>query len=189
MPPISPKAAYLKVIVGSNNPVKVNAVRASFSALYPENIIDCTGMHAPSAVADQPMTASETRPGAINRVEYCRLHVDADFYVAIEGGVDVFEDGPATFAYVVITDHKQQSIGCSARLPLPQIIYQALLAGEELGHVMDRVFNTDNINQKGGAIALLTNHQATRESTYIQALLLAMAPFLNHELYTLSSAR
>ena len=80
-------------------------------------------------------------------------------------------------------DNDTQSIGCSSRLPLPHTIYNALLKGEELGHVMDRLFNTDNIEQKGGAIALLTNHQATRESTYTQALLLAMAPFINKGLY------
>jgi non-canonical (house-cleaning) NTP pyrophosphatase len=48
---------------------------------------------------------------------------------------------------------------------------------------MDELFNTENIKQKGGAIGLLTNHLATRESSYTQALLLAMAPFNHPELY------
>ena len=62
-------------------------------------------------------------------------------------------------------------------------MYQALLAGEELGHVMDRLFNTNNIKQKGGAIGLLTNGHETRESNYTQALILAMAPFIHPELF------
>lgn len=177
------QSKQIKVMVGSQNPVKVNAVRSALEALMTDCVIECEGMHAPSGVADQPMTADETREGAINRVAYCRQHAEADFYVALEGGVDRFEYGPATFAYVVIASSERQSVGRSAILPLPNIIYQALEAGEELGHVMDRLFNTDNIKQKGGAIGLLTNHQATRESTYHQALLLAMAPFLHSELY------
>jgi non-canonical (house-cleaning) NTP pyrophosphatase len=48
---------------------------------------------------------------------------------------------------------------------------------------MDRLFNTDNIKQKGGAIGLLTKGLATRESVYRQATLLALAPFVNPELY------
>ncbi|MGL5390648.1 MAG: DUF84 family protein, partial [Shewanella sp.] len=55
--------------------------------------------------------------------------------------------------------------------------------GEELGHVMDRLFNTVNIKQKGGAIGLLTHGHATRESIYTQAMILAMAPLLNPQFY------
>jgi non-canonical (house-cleaning) NTP pyrophosphatase len=40
-----------------------------------------------------------------------------------------------------------------------------------------------NIKQQGGAIGLVTNGHATRESAYTQAMVLAMAPFLHPELY------
>ncbi len=173
----------IKIVVGSQNPVKINAVRNAIASLYPGSTVECTGMHAPSGVPDQPMTAKQTREGAENRVRFCQQQVDADFYVALEGGVDVFEYGPSTFAYVVVANHSRLSVGRSAILPLPTSVYQALEKGEELGDVMDRLFNTQNIKQKGGAIGLLTNGQATRESTYTEALLLAMAPFLYEELY------
>jgi inosine/xanthosine triphosphatase len=177
------KQKLIKVIVGSQNPVKINAARTALSALFTESIVECEGMHAPSNVSEQPMTASETRKGAINRVSYCQQHSNADFCIAVEGGVDLLEDGPVTFAYVVIANSEQQSVGRSATLPLPMPVYQALLAGEELGPVMDRLFNTVNIKQKGGAIGLLTHGNATREGDYTQALIMAMAPFLHAELY------
>jgi non-canonical (house-cleaning) NTP pyrophosphatase len=66
---------------------------------------------------------------------------------------------------------------------LPPVIYQALKNGEELGHVMDRMFSTDNVKQRQGAIGLLTNDLATRESVYRQAIILAMAPFIHPDLY------
>ena len=94
--------AALHVVVGSKNPVKVNAAKNAISMLYPDHQITCEGMHAPSGVAEQPMTSEETRIGAINRVNYCQANAKADFYVAMEGGVDRFEYGPATFAYIVI---------------------------------------------------------------------------------------
>lgn len=173
----------IKIVVGSRNPVKINAAQSAICDALALHEVTCIGVNAPSKVAEQPMTAEETQLGAINRLKYCQQHNQADFYVAIEGGVDRFEYGPATFAFVAIATQKQMSIGRSCNLPLPPLVFQALQNDEELGHVMDRLFNTDNIKQKGGAIALLTNGLATRESVYRQAILLAMAPFIHPDLY------
>lgn len=177
------KKTHIKVIVGSKNPVKVNAANSAISALYLDATVSCEGIHAPSGVADQPMSSEETLKGALNRVNYCKQQIDADFYVAMEGGVDMFEYGPATFAYFVIADKDRQSVGRSAILPLPPAVYSALQEGQELGDVMDQLFNTTNVKQKGGAIGLLTNGCATRENNYSQAIKLAFAPFLHPHLY------
>ncbi|GGQ20224.1 inosine/xanthosine triphosphatase [Shewanella litoralis] len=174
----------IDIIVGSNNPVKINAAKNAIAQYYPNSTVRCQGMHAPSQVAEQPMTEAETKLGAINRARYCQQQAQvADFYVAMEGGVDQFDHGPATFAYIAIISNGTLSVGRSANLPLPPSVYDALAAGEELGHVMDRMFSTQNIKQKGGAIGLLTQGLATRESIYTQALLLAMTPFINAELF------
>lgn len=101
----------------------------------------------------------------------------------MEGGVDDFPQGPATFAYVVIATKERLCVGRSAHLPLPPKVYAALKAGEELGDVMDSLFNTVNVKQAGGAIGLLTQGHATRESIYHSALLLASAPLRYPELY------
>ena len=84
---------------------------------------------------------------------------------------------------MVIEKKKKFGVCRGSNFPVPQPFYDALLAGKELGDVMDEAFNTVNIKQQGGAIGLLTNHLATRESTYIQALTLAMAPFLHPSLF------
>lgn len=173
----------ISVLVGSRNPVKINAARQAVATLFPEYEVHCEGVDAPSQVADQPMTAAETRQGAVNRVAYCKQQHPADFYMAMEGGVDCFEDGPATFAYVVIANQQHQSVGQSAHLPLPMEIFEALQAGAELGPLIDDRFHTVNIKQKGGAIGLLTQGRATRESIYTQALILAMVPFIHPHLY------
>lgn len=177
-------AQFIKVIVGSQNPVKVQAAEVTFRQFYPKANIECYGVKAPSGVADQPMTEAETLLGAENRVHYCQQQHQADYYVAMEGGVDKFDYGAATFAYVVIADRQNKSIGRGANLPLPESVYNALESGQELGDVMDQLFDTENVKQKGGAIGLLTDNQATRQSNYTHALTLAMAPFLHPKLYT-----
>ncbi|MCL1141163.1 inosine/xanthosine triphosphatase [Shewanella gaetbuli] len=178
----------ISILVGSKNPVKIAAAQEAIQQYFPSAAIHCAGIDAPSGVAQQPMSAEETKKGAINRVKYCQQHaintgIEADYYVAMEGGVDMFDHGAATFAYMALINNNQLSIGRSALLPLPTKVYEALEAGEELGHVMDRLFNTHNIKQKGGAIGLLTQNLATRGSIYTQAIILAMAPFINREFY------
>ena len=71
----------------------------------------------------------------------------------------------------------------SASLMLPPAALSQLQQGKELGDVMDAMFNQDNIKQKGGAIAVLTQNKLSRSSVYHQALILAMIPFLNPDLF------
>ncbi|MEP3350500.1 MAG: inosine/xanthosine triphosphatase [Marinomonas sp.] len=174
----------IHIVVGSQNPVKINAAKQAFSAIFKESIIECSGQAAPSGVPEQPLTEAETRLGAQNRATFCHsnraIESNRSFFVAMEGGVDKFKEGAATFAYVAIVDSSGKLFtGRSANLPLPHSIYQRLQSGEELGPIMDELFNTSNIRQKTGAIGLLTNNAATRESIYTQALILALAPILH----------
>ena len=171
------------VIIGSKNPVKVNAVKSALTASFPNIEFICRGESAPSGVSDQPMTEHETLLGVQNRLDYVKKHFQSDWYAAIEGGVEQFEYGAATFAFIVISDGDITQVGRSSNLPLPNMIYQALCDGEELGHVMDRVFDTNNIKQKGGAMALLTDGLVTRESVYQLALTTALAPFKKVDLF------
>lgn len=173
----------LKVVVGSKNPVKINAAKVTLAKCFPEFHIEVAGIPAPSGVSDQPMTEEETLLGAKNRVAHLESIEAADFYVAFEGGVDTFSYGVSTFAYVVVSDGQNSSVGRTADLPLPKQFYGALESGQELGDVLDQHFQTTNIKQKGGAIGLLTRNLETRESTYVQAMTLAMARHLERELF------
>ncbi|QPG05579.1 inosine/xanthosine triphosphatase [Salinimonas marina] len=168
-------------IVGSANPVKVNAAAAALEKVF-EQSVTTERRPVSSGVSDQPLSEAETREGALNRVkgllqQASAQSFDNDWFVAIEGGAAEFTDGPATFAYMAIYHQSQWSVGRSASLPLPPAVFQALQQGEELGDVMDRLFHTTNIKQQGGAIGLLTQHQATRQGVYEMAMILALAPF------------
>ena len=175
------------VAVASKNPVKINAAKQAFSMAFSCEV-KTIAVDAPSKVSDQPMSHQETYLGAQNRVDYLleklqAQELSADYIIAYEGGVDVFEDGPKTFAIVCISDGMDTIFGQSAMLPLPLFVYKKLIQGEELGSAMDSLFNTVNIKQKGGAIGQLTNGLETRESIYSSATLLALSRFMNKALY------
>jgi len=166
------------VTIASLNPAKINAVKSAFEAAFPQQEFNFKGVSVASGVADQPMSNQETYQGAINRVHNAAQAIpNSDFYVGLEAGI---EDN-VTFAWMVIESNGQRGESRSASLMLPPQVIEKLAHANELGDVMDEVFGTDNIKQKGGAIGLLTHNQLTRSSVYHQALILALIPFVNPE--------
>ncbi|ENI4128693.1 inosine/xanthosine triphosphatase [Vibrio fluvialis] len=167
-----------KVIIASLNPAKIRAVESAFSTVFPDYRCVFQGVSVPSEVADQPMSDHETKLGALNRVRNAKQRItDGDFYVGLEAGID----GDVTFAWMIIESATQRGESRSACLMLPPEVLSKLADANELGDVMDEVFGTENIKQKGGAIGLLTQHHLTRSSVYHQALILALIPFTNPE--------
>ncbi|MDP5134369.1 inosine/xanthosine triphosphatase [Rheinheimera baltica] len=174
----------MKVIVASANPAKIAAVHSALSLVWPDKQINCTGVSTVSGVAAQPMNSEETLQGALNRLHAIsdaqqHAHYHADYYVAIEAGLD----GDCSFAWVAISNNDRISKTRSASLPIPPAALYAIQQGEELGDVMDRMFNQHNVKQQGGAIAMLTNHLLTRSGVYQQAIILAMIPFIQPQLF------
>ena len=166
------------VTIASLNPAKINAVKSAFEAAFPQQEFDFKGVSVASGVADQPMSNQETYQGAINRVHNAAQAIpNSDFYVGLEAGIE----NNVTFAWMVIESNGQRGESRSASLMLPPQVIEKLAHANELGDVMDEVFGTDNIKQKGGAIGLLTHNQLTRSSVYHQALILALIPFVNPE--------
>ncbi|MFC4698622.1 inosine/xanthosine triphosphatase [Glaciecola siphonariae] len=172
----------MKIVVASQNPVKLNAAKAAFAQVFSADTVELISYDAASGVPDQPMSYEQTREGAHNRVINAYSQ-PGDFYIAYEGGVDVFEDGPKTFAVICISNGESIVYGQTATLPLPMSIYENLLEGMELGDAMDILFNTHNIKQKGGAIGQLTGGLQTRASVYESATILALSVFAQPELF------
>lgn len=180
------KKQSLKIVVATQNPAKIQSVKDAFSFAFKDDVLDISSVAAQSGVSDQPLGDDETKQGALNRVSHAKtLQPDADFYVGLEAGID---DG-FTYAWLVIEDNPipphptKRGLSRSASLQLPPLVLEKVLEGSELGDVMDEIFHTENIKQKGGAISLLTRGLQSRSSVYQSALILALAPFLNHEHY------
>ncbi len=164
------------VVISSLNPAKISAVKEAFNLSFPNQAFHYQGISVDSEVPDQPMSCQQTKAGALNRIKNAKQSItNADFYVALEAGIE----GNFTFAWMIIDDNIRQGESRSSSLMLPEAVLIDVAAGDELGDVMDRHFNTDNIKQKGGAIGLLTNNLLTRSSVYQQALILALIPFVH----------
>ena len=177
---------FMKILVGSKNPVKLKAVEEAFSLYF--NNIEVVGIKVNSNVPDQPIN-EETYIGAENRAfELKKLNdeqkMNSDFFVGIEGGIQ--QTYTRWFAYgcmCVIDKRGNKSFGTSAHFELPQIVVKELLQRKELGHVMDEIMNEENTKQRGGAIEYFTNGKMNRKELYIPGLISALVPFQHENLY------
>ena len=171
----------MRVVVASRNPVKLGASREAFEAMFPVADIEVEPVDVDAGVSEQPDSDEETRKGARNRANAASDAVgDADFWVGLEGGVDVFDDQLLAFAWMAIKGRNGHiSESRSATLPLPPAVKDLMDQGMELGEANDRVFATINSKQGGGAYGLLTDGRYTRESIYTQTLIIALTPFVN----------
>lgn len=171
----------MRVIVTSNNPVKLNATKQAFSMMFPEEKFEFVCVSVPSGVPDQPSSDVETKLGATNRVN--NVTEPADFIVGIEGGIHRSDGEVNSAAWAVIKHDDRLSSSRSATFPLPRRIIELLDEGKELGHASDIVFNHDNVKQKQGSIGILTDNAIDRVGLYIHPLCFALIPFKKKELF------
>lgn len=145
-------------------------------------------MDAPSGVPAQPV-GDDTWIGARNRalalVERSKTDGSSAAYcVGLEGGIAELAGRWYTFGVICIADTAGRcSFGVSPMFELPRSIVNRLLAGEELGHVIDDLSGDRNTKQKGGAIAYMTQGRVDRKQLYAQGVTMALVPFLNPGLY------
>lgn len=175
-----------KVVVGSQNPVKIEVVRQAFGQVYPGDEFEFIGCKAQSGVSDQPKSDEETLLGAFNRVNDCKQqYPDADFWVAQESGV--IDVAPHMFetSHIVI-ESKSGTVGrakaASFEIPKP-IADDIRHNGTELGVAADKLFSVSNSKQQGSIIGLLTNNLVNRTSTYVQSAIFALIRHKHPELY------
>lgn len=173
-----------KIVVASTNPVKIQAALAGFQRLFPAETFTAHGLSVPSGVSVQPMTDAETLHGALNRITNAQAaEPSADYWVGIEGGCEVLEGELACFAWAVVRSPQMVGKGRTGLFFLPEAVARLVRQGVELGHADDQVFGRSNSKQQNGAIGLLTGDVIDRLAYYEHAMVMALVPFRNVELY------
>ena len=174
-----------QIIVASQNPVKLQAVKNSFLLMFPESQFAWMNVEAPSGVNKQPFSDQETYLGALNRVTFIKeKYPNASYWVAIEGGIQFDPDHQmSAFAWVVIHNGANFGKARSGCFYLPSRVASLVQSGLELGEADDLVFGQVNSKQNNGAVGLLTGDVINRTTLYEQAVIMALIPFKNPHLY------
>jgi len=173
-----------KVIIASENTVKVTVAKRAFSSVYPDDQFEFVPVKSDSGVPEQPMDG-ETEQGALNRLVFIReRHPEADFWISQEGGL--FEDSDDLYnrAWIVVCDQSGHiSKSSTAQFYLPRPIAQYIREGLELGHAVDEFFGSSNSKQGIGAIGYLTDGLIDRENYYLQAAVIALSELKHKDWY------
>ncbi|RWZ59737.1 DUF84 family protein [Halobacillus fulvus] len=151
----------MKIVVGSLNPAKIEAVRQVFEG------DDVSGMEVESKVAAQPFSDEETMEGAVNRARECSSMNKGCMGIGLEGGVMEIEDDLYLCNWGALVDSKENVyVASGARIPLPDEVKKELEMGKELGEVMDEYANRIEVSKNEGAIGVFTNHQVLRHDMF-----------------------
>ena len=176
----------LRVAVGSDNPVKVEAVRRAVTRLYEQ--ADVRGFAVDSGVPLQPFEA-QTWEGARTRARaaLAAWH-EADYGVGVEAGLfDVAETGGVmdVQACVVADRMGRLTYGQGPGFTYPHRVALELRAGRTVGEVLSDISGIPDIGRKVGAVGWLSRGHFTRTALTEPAVLMAFLPRMRPEIYSL----
>ena len=168
----------MKVNVGTNNSLKLEAVRAVFASAFPKAKLEVKAIDVPSGVPSQPF-GEQVAAGAMNRARSALL--DADYGVGIEAGIVSFPGCEERFSvqFCAIVDRDGEiTVGHGPGYTLPGGVLTALEAGSDLNREMSLISGIDEIRDKIGAVGYLSNGLTDRLTITRDAVLMALLPRL-----------
>jgi inosine/xanthosine triphosphatase len=198
--------------VGSKRGPKLNAVtealKAFSSVLAPRTQVEVVGVEVESGVTHTPSSQEELMRGARQRAEALIQLARGNgetwkYFVGLEGGIDVFQEGASaeemrwraslkqysrrrvfleSWAYV--TDGLRGHYGRSGGIELPETLAREVLEnGLELSVAIDKFAGAAGIRDAQGAWGVLSNNFITRQEAFRIAVIAAFAPFYNENMY------
>jgi inosine/xanthosine triphosphatase len=201
------------VAVGSTRRPKLDAVTAALSSIsfaFPD--FEIVGVEVPSGVRHTPLSREDLMTGARQRAEALVRIARAEnktwnYFIGLEGGIDVV---PATDVmpsldivpdvdvvaeaamrwvflenWAYITDGATGAFGQSGAILLPEILARIVVDdGVELSEAIDAFAGRQGIRDAEGAWGILSRNLVSRQEAFRVAVLNAMAPFYNREIYS-----
>jgi non-canonical (house-cleaning) NTP pyrophosphatase len=201
------------VAVGSTRRPKLDAVTAAFSFFsfaFPD--FEIVGVEVASGVRHTPLTREDLMTGARQRAEaLVRIartqNKPWNYFIGLEGGIDVVAATDVmpsldivpdvdvvaearnrwvfleNWAY--ITDGTIGSFGQSGAILLPENLARIVVDdGVELSEAIDAFAGRQGIRDAEGAWGILSRNLISRQEAFRVAVLNAMAPFYNREVYS-----
>lgn len=163
----------MKVIVGSTNQVKVDAVKAVLEPIGYE----VTGINVSSGVSNQPFSDAETVAGASHRAEACLNF--GEIGIGLEAGVEYLNNQLYLVNWGILKTIDGQSFYAGGtRLPLPKELIAPLEAGAELGDVIDAYSKRQNVRSNEGAIGILTADFFNRKDNFVHIVRLLWGQYM-----------
>jgi len=169
----------LRVNVGSDNPVKVEAVRKVMGEIYRK--VEIQAVRVKTTVGEQPwgekilQGARERARSAIGK---------ADYGAGIEAGILEMDDGLYGIQFCAIID-KEGTVtsGQSSGFRYPPEVEEKIRAGVAVSKAFNDLYDMEDIGHHEGAIGFLTKGMLNRQQLSEQAVQAAMVPRMRPDIY------
>jgi inosine/xanthosine triphosphatase len=173
----------MRIVVGSQNPVKQNAVLQAFSQYYDE--VEVIPALVDSGVKPFPMSQAETLQGAINRAQSAqKMEPTTDFSVGIEGGLFSFNNTTYIQAIAAVMKGSKISVARSVALEVAQAFVEKLDPTSDASKdIVDKLMGKTNLFQNEGVMGVLTQNRLTRTQILRDAVICALPRFLIPDFY------
>ena len=176
------RLATVRVHVGTDNPVKVRAVRRVFADLFQR--VRVLAVPVPTGVPEQPID-HQAPVGAMNRARSALQ--DADFGVGIEAGLtwDASAGGYLDVQYCAVIDRAgRMTLGHGPGFQYPRVVVVRVRAGRTVSVAMAVLTGIREIGSKQGAIGYLTERRMDRDTLTEAAVLMAKEPRIRQARFT-----
>jgi len=171
------------IVLGSTNPVKLEATKQAFGAYYDH--FEVKPLSLPSGVNPFPTTDEETLQGAINRAEEAHSALpEADYSVGIESGYMKILDWWIVRTYATVIHNDTIGVGVSAGYEAPPAAIKMIKPDDDSSRLaIDEYFGKKEILKKEGVVGVLTNNRLDRTICSRNALICALTRFVNPSFY------
>lgn len=171
----------MKVLIGSQNPAKIEGAREAFKNYFTE--FDIKGILVESNVSEEPVN-KEIYEGARNRVnnliQYAlENNMEVDYYLGVESGITNLLGKWVIINIAVIKDKNgYESWGTSSAFPVPDKYVEEIIS-TDLGKVMDKIFKKSDLRSSKGGISFVTNGIISRVDLTRDAFIMALTQHVN----------
>lgn len=171
----------MKVLIGTKNPGKIQGAKEALENYF-ENF-EIEGISVSSNVGEEPVN-NEIYEGARNRVDNLMKYaednnIDAEYFLGVESGITNLLGKWIIVNIAVIKDKNgYESWGTSPAFPVPDRYVEEIIS-TDLGKVMDKIFQENDLRSGKGGISFLTNGVISRIDQTKEAFVMALTQHIN----------
>lgn len=171
----------MKILIGTKNPGKIEGAKAALKNYFDDFVID--GISVSSDVSEEPVN-NEIYEGARNRVnhlmQYALDHgIDAEYFLGVESGITNLLGKWVIINVAVIKDKNgYESWGTSGGFPVPEKYVDEIIS-TDLGKVMDKIFEQNDLRSGKGGINFVTNGVISRIDLTKESFIMALSQHIN----------
>ncbi len=168
----------MRIMLASTNRAKLAATHAVAHRIFTAPVVQTVTVAVD--VPHQPIGDDETQAGAVARARAAAAVDHAHLGVGLEGGLRQTLAGWALCSWAAVADARGRlGVGGSGIVLLPSQVVARVLAGEELGPVMDELAQAADTRHGLGASGILTGGLLHRQHIFEDALICALVPWLH----------